>query len=121
MSGVAALQLQSMQDLQAGAARTAQSLLPHRKPCEKSSAWLQARVDELLKEHKSQSISALLRLEAELADARTALAQVSPSRCCAASQSQHVCLEPCWVSLWTSAPSESTLRGQGRHAHIAHA
>ena len=65
--------------LPTGASRTADSLLPHSKPPVTSSAWLQARVDELLKEHKSQSISALLRLEAELGDARTALAQVSRS------------------------------------------
>ena len=86
-----------------------------------ASAWLQARVDELLKEHKSQSISALLRLEAELADARTALAQVSPSCCCAGAQSQHVCLEPCWALSWTPAPSEGTSHGHRRHAHTAHA
>ena len=37
----------------------------------------QARIEELLQERKAQSPSAVLSLEAELADTRSALAQVS--------------------------------------------
>ena len=62
-----------------------------------SSAWLQARVDELLKEHRSPSVSAVLCLEAELADARATLARVSTSCCCARSQPHHVCLNLFWA------------------------
>lgn len=37
---------------------------------------MQARIEELLQERKAQSLTAVLSLEAELADARSALAQV---------------------------------------------
>ena len=40
---------------------------------------MQARIEELLQERKAQSLTAVLSLEAELADARSALAQV-PTR-----------------------------------------
>ena len=39
--------------------------------------WTQARIDELLQERNTQSPSAVLSLEAELAHTRSALAQVT--------------------------------------------
>ena len=41
----------------------------------KEMSWVQARIEELLQERKAQSFTAVLSLEAELADARSALAQ----------------------------------------------
>ena len=43
---------------------------------------MQARIEELLQERKAQSLTAVLSLEAELADARSALAQVPTTPNC---------------------------------------